>query len=247
MKRIMKKVRHPFIVELLDDIKSQQNIFLIIELVRGGDLYDFITESGMFQSLHTKENFCMGHFVGIELMKHRKESYCPRQACQFSYNLAAALHYLHSFRIIHRDIKPENLLVYSYPDETKILKICDFGLATEVRRSEKLSFICGTATYVAPEIITGNGYGVEVDIWAAGIIIYILLCGFPPFRSESGDQDDLFRIILRGEFEFPSPFWDDVDEQAKDLIIRILNQNTGIRLIDLSSDRYFSLESLLFK
>ena len=162
-------------------------------------------------------------------MKHHKESYCPRQACQFSYNLAAALHYLHSFRIIHRDIKPENLLVYSYPDETKILKICDFGLATEVRRSEKLSFICGTATYVAPEIITGNGYGVEVDIWAAGIIIYILLCGFPPFRSESGDQDDLFRIILRGEFEFPSPFWDDVDEEAKDLIIRILNQNTGKR------------------
>ena len=162
-------------------------------------------------------------------MKHHKESYCPRQACQFSYNLAAALHYLHSFRIIHRDIKPENLLVYSYPDETKILKICDFGLATEVRRSEKLSFICGTATYVAPEIITGNGYGVEVDTWAAGIIIYFLLCGFPPFRSESGDQDDLFRIILRGEFEFPSPFWDDVDEEAKDLIIRILNQNTGIR------------------
>ena len=153
--------------------------------------------------------------------------------------MAAALHYLHSFRIIHRDIKPENLLVYSYPDETKILKICDFGLATEVRRSEKLSFICGTATYVAPEIITGNGYGVEVDIWAAGIIIYILLCGFPPFRSESGDQDDLFRIILRGEFEFPSPFWDDVDEEAKDLIIRILNQNTGIRLTLLFFSFFF--------
>ena len=77
------------------------------------------------------------------------------------------------------DTQPENLLVYEYPDSTRILKLCDFGLATEIHRKEKLTFVCGTATYVAPEIITGVGYGVQVDTWAAGIIIYILLCGFP--------------------------------------------------------------------
>ena len=126
----MKKVRHPFIVELLDDIKSQQNIFLIIELVRGGDLYDFITESGMFQRVyHIKYGPYTVYDILYTLMKHHKESYCPRQACQFSYNLAAALHYLHSFRIIHRDIKPENLLLMG----PSLVKLADFGLAREIR------------------------------------------------------------------------------------------------------------------
>ena len=159
------------------------------------------------------------------------ENYCPKQACQFSYNLTAALHYLHSFRIVHRDIKPENLLVYSYPDGSKTLKICDFGLATEIPKNKKLDFVCGTATYVAPEIITSKGYGVEVDVWAVGIIIYILLCGFPPFRAESGEQNDLFQIILSGHVEFPSPFWDDVDHTAQDLILLILNPDPGMSYI----------------
>ena len=105
--------------------------------------------------------------------------------------------------------------------------------------------MCGTATYVAPEIITSIGYGTEgtllcfffhfckvilVDNWAMGIIIYILLCGFPPFRAESGDQRELFDIILEGLVDFPSPFWDDVDEIAKDLILKILVQDAQYRL-----------------
>ena len=152
-----------------------------------------------------------------------------KKACQFTYNMSAALHYLHSLRIVHRDIKPENLLVYSYPDSSKVLKLCDFGMATEIERGERLTYVCGTATYVAPEIITSIGYGVEVDNWAMGVIVYILLCGFPPFRADSGDQRELFAIILEGLVDFPSPFWDDVDERAKDLILKMLVQEAPCR------------------
>ena len=172
--------------------------------------------------------------------------YCSEQACLFTYNLAGALHYLHSFRIIHRDIKPENLLVFKYGDGSKRLKLCDFGLATERKPNEKLDFVCGTATYVAPEMIRGTGasanhklcllsvlcvgYAEGIDVWALGVISYILLCGFPPFRSESGERDELFQDILSGDLEFPSPYWDEVGPQAEDLIIQILNRDEDCRI-----------------
>ena len=161
--------------------------------------------------------------------------------------MASALHYLHSLRIIHRDVKPENLLVYRYSDGTKRLKLCDFGLATIKRANEKLDFVCGTATYVSPEMIraTGKiykkkskkyflinllGYDEGIDVWAMGIIAYILLCGFPPFRSESGEQNELFEDILEGQLEFPSPYWDDVGPDAEDLIIKVLNRDEESRV-----------------
>ncbi|MGH0135840.1 UNVERIFIED_CONTAM: hypothetical protein FKN15_037877 [Acipenser sinensis] len=117
--------------------------------------------------------------------------------------------------------------VCEYPDGTKSLKLGDFGLATVVEGP--LHTVCGTPTYVAPEIIAETGYGLKVDIWAAGVITYILLCGFPPFRSENNLQEDLFDQILEGRLEFPSPYWDNITDSAKELISRMLQVNVEAR------------------
>ncbi|XP_051784113.1 serine/threonine-protein kinase DCLK2 isoform X3 [Erpetoichthys calabaricus] len=121
----------------------------------------------------------------------------------------------------------ELVKVCEYPDGTKSLKLGDFGLATVVEGP--LYTVCGTPTYVAPEIIAETGYGLKVDIWAAGVITYILLCGFPPFRSENNLQEDLFDQILVGHLEFPSPYWDSITDSAKELIGQMLQVNVESR------------------
>ncbi|NWI66972.1 DCLK3 kinase, partial [Todus mexicanus] len=93
-------------------------------------------------------------------------------------------------------------------DKSTTLKLADFGLAKQV--TKPIFTVCGTPTYVAPEILAEKGYGLEVDMWAAGVILYILLCGFPPFRSQDRDQEELFQIIQLGHYEFLSPYWDNI-------------------------------------
>ena len=110
--------------------------------------------------------------------------------------------------------------VHTSSNGKKQLKLADFGLAVEVR--VPLFTVCGTPTYVAPEILEETGYGLKVDIWAAGVILYIMLCGFPPFRSPNKDQDELFDLILAGDYEFLAPYWDEVSEDAKDLVSKLL-------------------------
>ncbi|NXE50766.1 DCLK2 kinase, partial [Casuarius casuarius] len=197
---ILRRVKHPNIIMLIEEMDTPTELYLVMELVKGGDLFDAITSS-------TK--------------------YTERDGSAMVYNLASALKYLHSLNIVHRDIKPENLLVCEYPDGTKSLKLGDFGLATVVEGP--LYTVCGTPTYVAPEIIAETGYGLKVDIWAAGVITYILLCGFPPFRSENNLQEDLFDQILVGKLEFPSPYWDNITDSAKELISLMLHVNAEAR------------------
>uniref|UniRef100_A0A8C7FXD7 Serine/threonine-protein kinase DCLK2 n=1 Tax=Oncorhynchus kisutch TaxID=8019 RepID=A0A8C7FXD7_ONCKI len=197
---VLRRVRHPSIIQLIEVDDTPTELYLVMELVKGGDLFDAITCS-------TK--------------------YTERDASAMVFNLAGAIQYLHRMDIVHRDIKPENLLVCEYLDGTKSLKLGDFGLATVVEGP--LYTVCGTPTYVAPEIIAETGYGLKVDIWAAGVITYILLCGFPPFRSENNIQEELFDQILKGELEFPSPDWDTVSLPAKMLIGQMLQVNADIR------------------
>ncbi|XP_064917954.1 serine/threonine-protein kinase DCLK2 isoform X2 [Columba livia] len=197
---ILRRVKHPNIIMLIEEMDTPTELYLVMELVKGGDLFDAITSS-------TK--------------------YTERDGSAMVYNLASALKYLHGLNIVHRDIKPENLLVCEYPDGTKSLKLGDFGLATVVEGP--LYTVCGTPTYVAPEIIAETGYGLKVDIWAAGVITYILLCGFPPFRSENNLQEDLFDQILVGKLEFPSPYWDNITDSAKELISLMLHVNAEAR------------------
>ncbi len=101
-----------------------------------------------------------------------------------------------------------------------MLKLADFGLAMEVK--EPIYTVCGTPTYVAPEILRESGYGLRVDMWAAGVITYIMLCGFPPFRSAKRRQSELFDLIQSGTFEYLSPYWDDVSNEARDLVSNLL-------------------------
>ncbi|XP_068164963.1 serine/threonine-protein kinase DCLK2-like [Antennarius striatus] len=197
---VLRRVRHPSIIQLVEVDETPSQLFLVMELVKGGDLFDAITCS-------TK--------------------YSEHDASAMVFNLAGAIKYLHRMNIVHRDIKPENLLVCEYPDGTKSLKLGDFGLATVVEGP--LYTVCGTPTYVAPEIIAETGYGLKVDIWAAGVIAYILLCGFPPFRSENNVQEELFEQILRGKLEFPSPDWDAIGLPAKMLISQMLQVNVDAR------------------
>lgn len=129
-------------------------------------------------------------------------------------------------KIVHRDLKPENLL---YADEAPNapVKVADFGLSKE--SGQAMLTICGTPGYVAPEIILGKPYNSAIDIWSVGVIAYILLAGYEPFYDERGDTH-IFRKIIKGDFEFHSPWWDDVSDDAKDFVSKLLKLDPNNRL-----------------
>merc|ERR1719244_1151440 len=185
---ILSAISHSNIIQLEEVFDFPAEKYLVMEYVSGGDLFDAIAHDIKYSES-----------VARDMIK----------------DLANALQYLHDRMICHRDIKPENLLVIDML-HSKSLKLADFGLAVVVR--EPLFTVCGTPTYVAPEILAETGYGVKVDVWAIGVIMYILLCGYPPFSSRTNNQEELFDQILSGLFEFNSPDWDDTSYPAKELI-----------------------------
>lgn len=185
---ILSAISHSNIIQLEEVFDFPTEKYLIMEYVSGGDLFDAIAHDIKYSET-----------VARDMIR----------------DLALALQYLHDRMICHRDIKPENLLVIDLL-HSKSLKLADFGLAVVVR--EPLFTVCGTPTYVAPEILAETGYGVKVDVWAVGVILYILLCGYPPFSSRTNNQEELFDQILSGLFEFNSPDWDDISYPAKELI-----------------------------
>ena len=155
-----------------------------------------------------------------------KEHYSEREASETIKPVVDAIRYCHNMDIIHRDLKPENIL-YASKEDCSIIKISDFGLARFIS-GELATTAVGTPGYVAPEIIAGKAYGREVDYWSIGVILYILLCGFPPFFEENNQQ--LFEMIKKCEYEFPSPYWDDISDSAKDLIKSLLVADPSKRL-----------------
>ena len=165
--------------------------------------------------------------IGGELFDRivEKDHYSESEAANALLPVIDAIKYCHSMGIVHRDLKPENLL-YTSPDNSAIIKVTDFGLA-RFYDDDVMTTACGTPGYVAPEILLGKGYGLEVDYWSIGVILYIILCGFPPFYEESNQA--LFETIKAGSFEFPSPFWDDISDMAKDLVTNCLKVNPSER------------------
>lgn len=196
---ILSQIDHPNVVKLYEIFDEDDCIYLVLELMVGGELFERIVE---------------------------KESYTEKEASDTIRPIVDAIRYCHSLGIIHRDLKPENLL-YMTEEEGSNIKITDFGLARFVM-DEMATTACGTPNYVAPEIILGNGYSKEVDYWSIGVIIYIMLCGFPPFYDENNQQ--LFELIKNVDFDFPSPYWDDISDSAKSLIKQLLVVDPNERL-----------------
>lgn len=124
---------------------------------------------------------------------------------------------------MHRDLKPENILLAS-PDDDVLCKVGDFGLSRLFPeggpREQKTGTLCGTPGYVAPEVLNREPYSYGVDVWSLGVILYITMCGFPPFPLDM--QADSLKKVKTADFSFPSPYWDDISEQSKDLIRRMI-------------------------
>ncbi|KAL6483389.1 hypothetical protein MHYP_G00082610 [Metynnis hypsauchen] len=135
------------------------------------------------------------------------------------------VNYLHKNGIVHRDLKLENLLYYSQDDNSKIM-ISDFGLS-KIEGNGVMSTTCGTPGYVAPEVLGQKPYSKAVDCWSIGVITYILLCGYPPFYEDS--ESLLFSKIKKAEYEFDSPFWDDISESAKDFVRNLIQKDPELR------------------
>lgn len=190
---VMRTLKHPNLVQFIDYFEDAEYCFLIMELMTGGELFTRIVE---------------------------KEKYSELEAQRVVKTLTEAIGYCHTQFVVHRDLKPENILL-SDPTEEALIKIADFGFAkVDKGNARALQTACGTPGYVAPEILKGEKYGKEVDIWSLGVIFYILLCGYPPFHHSN--QNKLFDIIKAGQYEFDEADWKDISEEAKDLIRHML-------------------------
>ncbi|XP_076972748.1 calcium/calmodulin-dependent protein kinase type 1 isoform X2 [Tamandua tetradactyla] len=192
---VLHKIKHPNIVALDDIYESGGHLYLIMQLVSGGELFDRIVEKGF---------------------------YTERDASRLIFQVLDAVKYLHDLGIVHRDLKPENLLYYSLDEDSKIM-ISDFGLSKMEDPGSVLSTACGTPGYVAPEVLAQKPYSKAVDCWSIGVIAYILLCGYPPFYDENDAK--LFEQILKAEYEFDSPYWDDISDSAKDFIRHLMEKD----------------------
>ncbi|XP_049922178.1 calcium/calmodulin-dependent protein kinase IGb isoform X1 [Epinephelus moara] len=151
--------------------------------------------------------------------------YSEKDASNVIQQVLQAVSYLHDNGIVHRDLKPENILYYSQDEDSKIM-ISDFGLSKMIE-NDIMSTACGTPGYVAPEVLAQKPYSKAVDCWSIGVITYILLCGYPPFYEES--ESRLFSKIMKAQYEFDSPFWDDISESAKDFIRNMMQKNPSMR------------------
>eukprot|EP00095_Tigriopus_kingsejongensis_P004505 maker-scaffold427_size174323-snap-gene-0.38 protein:Tk04505 transcript:maker-scaffold427_size174323-snap-gene-0.38-mRNA-1 annotation:"hypothetical protein DAPPUDRAFT_327956" len=197
--RVLRRLDHPNVVKLLEAYESKSSVYLVMELVTGGELFDRIVEKG---------------------------SYTEKDAADLIRQVLDAVAYMHREGVVHRDLKPENLLYQSQIEESKIM-ISDFGLS-KMEESGIMATACGTPGYVAPEVLAQKPYGKSVDVWSIGVISYILLCGYPPFYDEN--DANLFAQILKGEFEFDSPYWDDISDEAKEFIRQLMCVDVEKRL-----------------
>ncbi|XP_039624159.1 calcium/calmodulin-dependent protein kinase type II subunit gamma isoform X16 [Erpetoichthys calabaricus] len=199
--RICRLLKHPNIVRLHDSISEEGFHYLVFDLVTGGELFEDI--------------------VAREYYSEADASHCIHQILE-------SVNHIHQHDIVHRDLKPENLLLASKLKGAAV-KLADFGLAIEVQGEQQAWFgFAGTPGYLSPEVLRKDPYGKPVDIWACGVILYILLVGYPPFWDE--DQHKLYQQIKAGAYDFPSPEWDTVTPEAKNLINQMLTINPAKRI-----------------
>ncbi|KAM4610909.1 caM kinase-like vesicle-associated, like [Polymixia lowei] len=203
---ILKMVNHPNILQLIDTFETRKEYFIIQELATGGDVFDWILDQG---------------------------NYTERDASNVIRQVLEAVAYLHSLNIVHRNLKLENLMYYTENNHNKVV-LRDFYLSKFENGS--ITEPCGTPEYLAPEVVARHRYGRPVDCWAVGVIMYILLSGNPPFYDETEEENTdlhnriIFCRIVAGEFEFDSPYWDDISPAAKELVCRLMEVDQMLRI-----------------
>ncbi|EEY56210.1 calcium/calmodulin-dependent protein kinase, putative [Phytophthora infestans T30-4] len=196
---VMSSLDHPNIVPLLDYFEEDRYYYIVTPLCTGGELFD-------------------------DLVK--RKSYTEEDARVLMKKLASAIDYLHSRGIVHRDLKPENILLKTSAPGAEVM-IADFGFARPMNGSRR-GTACGTPGYVAPEVVQGEPYGAEVDCWSLGVILFILLCGYPPFPG--ANHATVLDKVVKAEYKFESPYWDEVSDEAKDLVTELLTVDRTKRL-----------------
>ncbi|XP_056293722.1 caM kinase-like vesicle-associated protein [Pseudoliparis swirei] len=201
---ILKMIKHHNILQLVDAFETKREYFLFLELATGREVFDWILDQGYYSE--------------------RDTSNVMRQVLE-------AVAYLHSLKIVHRNLKLENLVYFNRLKHSKIV-ISDFQLAK--LENGLIKDPCGTPEYLAPEVVGRQKYGRPVDCWAIGVTMYILLSGNPPFYDDADEDDDrdknLFLKILSGNYEFDSPYWDDISDAAKNLVASLMEVDQDQRL-----------------
>ena len=185
--KILKSIsgEHPNIVNLVDYFESPNNLYLIMELCTGGELYDRL---------------------------YAKGNYFEKDARNIIKTVLGAVKFIHSRNIVHRDLKPENL-IFRNKDADSDLMLADFGLSKfQAYENEKLKSHCGTPGYMAPEIIKKTGHGKEVDLWSIGVLTFYLLSGTLPFESESNLKE--IELVLTADYSFSDPIWANVSNNG---------------------------------
>ena len=185
---VLQEWLHPNIIRLYEVFDEKLYYYLVTEIMLGGELFDRIVQKSYY---------------------NEKEA---RDTCVI---LFQALQFCHDHQVAHRDLKPENLLLQSTNNDS-FLKIADFGFAKKCVQPNSLTTQCGTPGYVAPEILEGTPYGTQADMWSLGVIVYILLGGYPPFIEQN--QRELFRKIRRAQYQFHDEYWGQVSDEAKNMI-----------------------------
>ena len=208
---ILSKLSHPNIMQIFEVFDDNTNVYIVSEYCKGGELFDIISTKG---------------------------SFTEKDACVIMKQLMSAICYSHQNNIVHRDLKPENILMDNDTDDLTI-KLIDWGCAQTIKSAKQSKQADGTAYYIAPEVLKGE-YDEKCDIWACGVIFYILLCGYPPFNGET--DDEIYEAVLSGKFQFPEEDWDQVSQDAKDLIKKMLTKDPKKRISAL-----YSMQDVWFK
>ena len=201
---VLSKLSHPNIMQIYEIFYDNTNIYIVSEYCKGGELFEIISTKGNFSE---------------------------KDACVIMKQLMSAICYSHQNNIVHRDLKPENILMDNDSDDLTI-KIIDWGCAQTIKTTKQSNQADGTAYYIAPEVLKGE-YNEKCDIWACGVIFYILLCGYPPFNGET--DDEIYLEVLKGKFEFPEEDWSEVSDEAKALIKKMLTKDVNKRITALDS------------
>ena len=192
---ILRKISHPNIVNIYEIFEDVKKYYIITEFCEGGELFQQITKHGF---------------------------YTESDAVKIINQILEAVNYLHELNIVHRDIKPENIMLSNNKNDFSLLKLIDFGTAIEIPKGKKLKKFIGTSYYVAPEVIDGC-YGKKCDVWSCGIILYILLAGYPPFNGNTNKE--IYDAIKNQKLTFSNKEWNNISSDAIDLIRKMLEKN----------------------